>query len=668
LSNPHKVADVTGPQFSAADLQASIDALAAFVEQNASTPASPRRIAGKVLETLTDLDQRAYAIVTYFALRIGTVPIGNIADSHYGYTRVPTFACKEGFGLSDGRRLQDWLAMMRELRATKELTPAEERRRKTWPDLPPASLEPAPDGLLAPLLNAAKDAVKAGWALGRLRFDQEAKRAEQDKVCERLINELEALWDRRLTVGFPAIRNGYQDGQEGWEYDVKAALSQLVEVACAPRGIANRELTQRPSATDEQIGIFLGQFEKVLTDLARLSEWVVRPTGGARQNDVENEGTSGPMTSPSLLIPEDIDPFDYAAARRAGIDCVNAVGEFLQVARIASSRAVVTNEAILHCLYRLDSSFLSASDYHVGVADPVARARDLTKRLRKSIRRAIQSFRQSKEAPSEGWISLWEVYRQMFGDSPRLGWADAESRIEKVDCDKEGLLNTASIFIPLEVIEHPWHPSAWSYVCQSVKEFDEKEVQRLCAELIPSAKAGAALDDSLVEADSRKAFMPSKSRRGPTMAESLVYDVFLSHSSKDKAIVRDVAERLRADGLRVWFDEWEIKPGDSIPAKVEEGLERSRVLVLCMSANAFGSDWATLEGQTFRYRDPLNKERRFIPLRLDDAQIKGSLAQFLYIKWLQEDGEQEYAKLREACRPLAQPPVVELGLRPGTGS
>ncbi len=68
------------------------------------------------------------------------------------------------------------------------------------------------------------------------------------------------------------------------------------------------------------------------------------------------------------------------------------------------------------------------------------------------------------------------------------------------------------------------------------------------------------------------------------------FDVFLSHSAKDKATVRPIAERLRKDGLRVWFDEWEIKPGDSIPAKIEHGLENSRVLVLCMSANAFGAD------------------------------------------------------------------------------
>jgi len=132
-------------------------------------------------------------------------------------------------------------------------------------------------------------------------------------------------------------------------------------------------------------------------------------------------------------------------------------------------------------------------------------------------------------------------------------------------------------------------------------------------------------------------------------SQSFPFDVFLSHSSKDKATVRKIAERLRDDGIRVWFDEWEIKPGDSIPRKVEEGLEHSRVLVLCMSANAFGSDWAGLESYTFRFRDPLNKERRFIPLRLDDATIKGSLAQFLYIDW--RSGATAHAKLLEVCQP-----------------
>jgi hypothetical protein len=88
-------------------------------------------------------------------------------------------------------------------------------------------------------------------------------------------------------------------------------------------------------------------------------------------------------------------------------------------------------------------------------------------------------------------------------------------------------------------------------------------------------------------------------------------------------VVRPLAERLRKDGVKVWFDEWALKPGDSIPAKIEEGLECSRVLVLCISANAFGSDLAQLEASTLRFRDPLNKDRRVLPLRLGGISIYG---------------------------------------------
>ncbi len=81
------------------------------------------------------------------------------------------------------------------------------------------------------------------------------------------------------------------------------------------------------------------------------------------------------------------------------------------------------------------------------------------------------------------------------------------------------------------------------------------------------------------------------------MPDKFSYDTFLSHSAKDKAVVRSLAERLRADGLR----------RNSQPPH--------------------GSDWAQLESGTLRtgqrpFRDPLNKERRFLPLRLDDAPIK----------------------------------------------
>ena len=55
------------------------------------------------------------------------------------------------------------------------------------------------------------------------------------------------------------------------------------------------------------------------------------------------------------------------------------------------------------------------------------------------------------------------------------------------------------------------------------------------------------------------------------MTEEFLHDVFLSHRSEDKVRVRQVAERLRDAGLRVWFDEWIIKPGDDVYLTIEKG-------------------------------------------------------------------------------------------------
>src|SRR3954451_9414602 len=104
------------------------------------------------------------------------------------------------------------------------------------------------------------------------------------------------------------------------------------------------------------------------------------------------------------------------------------------------------------------------------------------------------------------------------------------------------------------------------------------------------------------------------------MPDRFTYDVFLSHNSKDKPRVRKLAEDLRDAGLRVWFDEWVLKPGDDIYLSIERGLEAARAQVLCLSSAALGSEWVTLERSTVLFRDPTNADRRFFPLLLADCR------------------------------------------------
>jgi len=144
--------------------------------------------------------------------------------------------------------------------------------------------------------------------------------------------------------------------------------------------------------------------------------------------------------------------------------------------------------------------------------------------------------------------------------------------------------------------------------------------------------------------------MPHPVAQFTRIAGSFSYDVFLSHSSKDKPVVRRLAERLRADGLRVWLDDWEIRPGDHIPRRIDEGLDQSAALVLCMSAASLGSDWAFLESQAFRFTDPVNYDLLFIPLRLDDTERRASLRKFPYIDWRDGGSDGAYSRLLSACR------------------
>lgn len=74
------------------------------------------------------------------------------------------------------------------------------------------------------------------------------------------------------------------------------------------------------------------------------------------------------------------------------------------------------------------------------------------------------------------------------------------------------------------------------------------------------------------------------------------FDVFISHASDDKdAVVRPLAESLRKGGLDVWYDEFELKIGDSLRRKIDSGLARSRFGVVVLSKDFFRKGWTNYE-------------------------------------------------------------------------
>ncbi len=74
------------------------------------------------------------------------------------------------------------------------------------------------------------------------------------------------------------------------------------------------------------------------------------------------------------------------------------------------------------------------------------------------------------------------------------------------------------------------------------------------------------------------------------------YDVFISHATEDKEeVVRPLAHALREKGLEVWYDEFELRIGDSLRRKIDTGIARSTFGVIVLSSAFFAKGWPQYE-------------------------------------------------------------------------
>lgn len=82
----------------------------------------------------------------------------------------------------------------------------------------------------------------------------------------------------------------------------------------------------------------------------------------------------------------------------------------------------------------------------------------------------------------------------------------------------------------------------------------------------------------------------------PEAPDGRSFDVFISHASEDKdSVVRPLAESLQAAGLSVWYDEFELRIGDSLRRKIDRGLSSSRFGIVVLSQAFFGKGWPEYE-------------------------------------------------------------------------
>lgn len=129
---------------------------------------------------------------------------------------------------------------------------------------------------------------------------------------------------------------------------------------------------------------------------------------------------------------------------------------------------------------------------------------------------------------------------------------------------------------------------------------------------------------------------------------SRVYKVFISYKQKTKSeqIAETIAERLSQQGIRVWFDKWEIKAGDSIPGKIGEGFEHSDACLIFLSQGFSVSKWCTKE-MNVALTKAINERLTVIPSLIETCTIPELLKDLKRVDFIEPTAIEFEQKLTE---------------------
>lgn len=103
---------------------------------------------------------------------------------------------------------------------------------------------------------------------------------------------------------------------------------------------------------------------------------------------------------------------------------------------------------------------------------------------------------------------------------------------------------------------------------------------------------------------------------GVTFAEAKPANpkVFLSYTTADQPLAKRIAEALMAQGIETWWDQWEIRSGDSLRQKIDQGLGDCTHFVVLLTVTSIRKPWVNAELDAAFVRK-LNDQCKLIPVR-----------------------------------------------------
>ncbi len=138
--------------------------------------------------------------------------------------------------------------------------------------------------------------------------------------------------------------------------------------------------------------------------------------------------------------------------------------------------------------------------------------------------------------------------------------------------------------------------------------------------------------------------------------------VFLCHSSKNKPAVRELYNRLSADGIEAWLDEKNILPGQNWELEIKKAVRNSDAIIVCLSKDAMNNR-GYVHKEIKLVLDEADRQPEghifIIPILLEECEIPERLSHLHYLRYY--DNPDAYGMLLRSLKARAE--QVE---RPGT--
>jgi hypothetical protein len=145
-------------------------------------------------------------------------------------------------------------------------------------------------------------------------------------------------------------------------------------------------------------------------------------------------------------------------------------------------------------------------------------------------------------------------------------------------------------------------------------------------------------------------------------------DFFISYNHRDANWAEWIAWELEESGYSTKIQAWDFRVGANFVIEMDTGLKEAKRMIAVLSPNYFNSQFTPSEWAVQFAKDPTGKDRRLIPVRVQEVDADGLLGQIVYIDVVGKDEKAARAellsKIREERAKPSRKPQFPMGSHP----